>query len=75
MAADACAQKQAHLAVGHTLELVERCVDLERIREEANTLSTHAIFFKTASKAENEALAAIDAYAQKQAHCGKQQRT
>ena len=42
-AADALAQKQAHLAVGRTLELLERCIDLERIRKVASSLSTNFI--------------------------------
>ena len=37
-AADAFAQKQAHLSGRHTLELFERCIDLERVGQVARSL-------------------------------------
>ena len=74
-AADALTQKQAHLAAGHTLERLERCIDLERIRKVASSLSTNLVAEEPANKGKTKTSAAADAFAQKQAHFVKKAHT
>ena len=68
-ATDGLAQKQVHLAVGHTLELLERCIDLERIRKVASSLSTNLVVTEAANT--GNTITAADGCAQKQAQIGR----
>ena len=43
-------KKQAHLAVGRTLELLECCIDLERTRKVGSSLSTKLVAPKAANR-------------------------
>ena len=63
MAADALAQKQAHLAVGSTLELLERCIDLERIGKVASSLSINVVVIEAANRGKTKTSAAANVLA------------
>ena len=61
-------KKQVHLAVGRTLELLECCIDLERTRKVASSLSTKLVAPQAANRGKTNKTSAAMTLVHKNKH-------